>query len=99
MPAADVDSVFRLLDRAIWIITAQDGTRRGGLAATWVMQSSIDPAQPLIVAGIAPNHFTAELIEASGAFAAHLLVEDQCDLAFAFAIGSGRDREKLIGLT
>lgn len=98
MPGAAIDSVFRLLNRAVWIVTAGDGARRGGLTATWVMQASIDPAQPTLVVGIAPNHFTAELITSSNAFAAHLLRDDQIDLAWRFALGSGRDRDKLAEL-
>lgn len=97
MPAnlAEIDSLLRRIDREVWIITAADGTRRGGLTATWVSQASIDRERPVLLAGIAPNHFTAELITASGAFAAHLLTKEQSELAWNFANGSGRDRDKL----
>ncbi len=64
--------------------------------ATWVSQGSIDPQRPVMVAGIAPNHFTAELIDASQCFALHLLNFDQTTMALDFAIGSGRTRDKLI---
>lgn len=93
------DSVLRLLDREVWVITAAVGDRRGGLAATWVSPASIDRERPLLLAGIAPGHFTAELIDASGAFVAHLLRSDQGALAWNFACGSGRDRDKLAGLS
>ncbi len=94
-----IEAAFHLIDREVWIITARspDG-RSGGLVATWVMQSSIDAARPRLVAGIAANHFTAELIEASGGFAAHLISSAQMPLAWRFALGSGRDVEKLAGL-
>lgn len=93
-----IESVFRLLDRAVWIVTARHGQRGGGLAATWVMQASIDPERPVVVAAIAPNHFTAELIDGSRAFAAHLIRPDQIDLVWRFALSSGRDHDKLAGL-
>lgn len=93
------DSVLRLLDREVWVITAAVGDRRGGLAATWVSPASIDRERPLLLAGIAPGHFTAELIDASGTFAAHLLRPDQIAVAWNFASGSGRDRDKLAGLS
>ena len=64
MNNAQVESIFRLVNREIWIVTAADGERRGGLAATWVSQASIDRDKPVVVIGIAPNHFTAELIDA-----------------------------------
>jgi flavin reductase (DIM6/NTAB) family NADH-FMN oxidoreductase RutF len=90
-----IDAALRLVDRELWIITAADGSRRGGLLATWVSAASIDPQRPILLAGIGPNHFTAELVQASRAFAAHLLRPDQIELAWNFAHGSGRERDKL----
>ena len=100
-PAAtltDIDSALRILDRELWVVTAVDETRRGGLLATWVSPASIDRQRPMLLAALAPNHFTAELVLASKAFAAHLLRPNQIDVAWNFANGSGRDRDKLAGL-
>jgi flavin reductase (DIM6/NTAB) family NADH-FMN oxidoreductase RutF len=93
-----IDSALRLLDREIWIITAADGPRRGGLLATWVSPASIDPERPVILAALGANHFTADLILSSKAFATHLLRPDQIELAWNFANGSGRTRDKLAGV-
>ncbi len=105
MPANldQIDAVLRLIDREIWVVTSAEGNdanakRRGGLTATWVQAASIDRQRPVLLAAIAPNHFTAELILASGGFAAHLLRSDQAGLAWNFADGSSRDRDKLAGL-
>jgi flavin reductase (DIM6/NTAB) family NADH-FMN oxidoreductase RutF len=95
---AQIDAVLRLIDREIWILTAADESRRGGLTATWVWSASIDRDHPVLLAGIAPNHFTAELVQNSGAFAAHLLRQDQIELAWNFARDSGCSRDKLVGL-
>ena len=97
MPAspAEIDALLRLVDREVWIITAAAGGKRGGLTAIWVAQASIDRERPVILAGLAPNHFTANLVEESGAFVAHLLAESQADLAWNFARDSGQDRDKL----
>src|SRR5436190_7969901 len=95
---AEIDVALRLIDRELWIITAADGAWHGGLLATWVSTASIDRERPVLLAGIAPNHFTAELVQASRAFAAHLLRPDQIDLAWNFANGSGKNRDKLAGL-
>ncbi len=92
--SADVESVFRLVDREIWIVTAATGAARGGLTATWVSQASIDASRPLALIGLAPNHHTAELVDESGAFGLHLLTAAQADVAWNFANGSGRDRDK-----
>lgn len=93
-----IDSVLRLIDREVWIVTAAASGKRGGLTATWVSAVSIDRQRPVLLAGIAPNHFTAELIEQSHAFVAHLLRADQAALAYDFAKDSGRQRDKLAGL-
>jgi len=93
-----IEQVFGNIDREIWIVTAATASRRGGLVATWVSQASIDREHPVVLAGIAPNHFTAELIDASGAFGLHLITKDQVHHAWNFGIGSGRDRDKLAGI-
>ncbi len=100
MPTAHerIDAVFRLVDREIWIVTAATAERRSGLTATWVSQASIDAARPLALIGLAPNHYTAEIVDASGAFALHLLTSEHTDTAWEFANGSGRDRDKFAGL-
>lgn len=95
---SQIDAALRLVDRELWIITTAHENHRGGLLATWVSAASIDPERPILLAGIGPNHFTAELVQGSRAFAAHLLRPDQIELAWNFAKGSGRDRDKLAGL-
>jgi flavin reductase (DIM6/NTAB) family NADH-FMN oxidoreductase RutF len=95
MPLSPVDVVLKLIDREVWIVSAAAGARRGGLCATWVSVASIDPGRPVVVVGLAPNHFTAELVQTSGVFGLHLLRSDQTAAALDFAIGSGRDRDKL----
>ena len=92
-----IDQVLSRIDRDLWIVTAAANGNRGGLVATWVSQASIDREHPVVLIGIAPNHFTAELIESSGAFALHLIGEQHIEQAWNFAIGSGRDRDKLSG--
>ena len=68
-----IDSALRLVDREIWVVTASDGERRGGLVATWVTAASIDRERPMLLAALGANHFTTELVQTSKAFAAHLL--------------------------
>jgi len=96
--AERIDAVFRLVDREIWVVTAATSDRRSGLTATWVSQASIDAARPLVLIGLAPHHYTAEIVDVSGAFALHLLTSEQSDTAWGFANGSGRDRDKFSGL-
>src|SRR6476661_3212908 len=93
-----IDAALRLFDREIWIVAAADGPRRSGLVATWVSTASIDPERPVLLAGLAPNHFTTELVQSSKAFAAHLLRPEQTELSWNFARDSGRGRDKFTDL-
>jgi flavin reductase (DIM6/NTAB) family NADH-FMN oxidoreductase RutF len=93
-----IEAAFKTLDRELWIVTAQAGGGRGGLVATWVSPASLDRKHPVLLAGIAPNHYTAALIDASGEAGLHLIGREQMDLALNFAIGSGRERDKLAGV-
>src|SRR4051812_18363617 len=86
------------LDRELWVVTARDGVRRGGLVATFVSQASIVPDLPRMLVGVARQHFTWGLIEASGAFALHLVRPDQVDWVWRFGLKTGRETDKLDGL-
>jgi flavin reductase (DIM6/NTAB) family NADH-FMN oxidoreductase RutF len=91
-------SVFARTDRELWLLTAAAGERRGGLIATFVSQASIVPDLPRVVIGIAKQHHTHGLIEASGAFALHLIGEEHLEWVWRFGLRSGRGADKLDGL-
>ena len=91
----NAEQIFRSLNRELWVVTAADSEGRGGLLATWVLQASLDSEKPVVLAGLAPNHHTPQLVRNSGSFAVHLLDVDQCDVAWNFCRDSGRDRDKL----
>lgn len=89
------ESIFRSLNREVWVVTSSTAEARGGLLATWVSQASLDPEKPVLLVGLAPNHHTTRLVQESGILAAHLLTQDQQELAWNFARDSGRTRDKL----
>ncbi len=91
-------TLFACLDRELWLVTARAGDRRGGLIATFVSEASIAPDLPRVVLGLARQHHTWELVEASGAFALHLLGEHQLDWVWRFGLKSGRSGDKFDGL-
>lgn len=102
-----VTEIFARLDRELWLVTAAAGARRGGLIATFVSQASIVPELPRVIAGIARQHYTWELIEASGRFILHLLGEEHLDWVWRFGLsssghgvppGAGREGDKFTGL-
>lgn len=92
------ETIFKSYDKTAWIVTAKYVNQASGLLATFVQQASLVPDRPLVLAGIASTHFTAELIDASNAFALHLLGKDQAAFALRFALASGRDTDKLAGV-
>jgi flavin reductase (DIM6/NTAB) family NADH-FMN oxidoreductase RutF len=79
-------------------VTSAENGRLGGLIASWVSAASIDPERPVMLIGLAPTHFTAELVGSSGRFALHLLHERQIELVWRFALASGRNTNKFDGL-
>jgi flavin reductase (DIM6/NTAB) family NADH-FMN oxidoreductase RutF len=93
-----ISSVFAQLDRELWVITAAAGDRRGGLIATSLAQASIAPELPRIRISLAHRHHTCELVQESGAFAAHLITEDQLDFVWRFGLRHGHGIDKLAGL-
>lgn len=92
------ESIFRLTESELWVVTAHDAARGGGLIATWVSPASIDPQTPTVSTAIAANHYTRELIDTAKSFALHLLRPRQIDLVWRFALASGRETDKLAGL-
>ena len=94
----EINAVLAQLDRELWVVTASDGDQRGGLIATFVSQASIVPEMPRVLVGIAKQHHTRRLIEASSAFALHLLDETKLEWVWRFGLQSGHAMEKLAGL-
>jgi len=91
-------TIFDRIEREVWIVTAEHAGRRSGLAATFVSPASIVPEMPRLIAGFAKTHETWKLIEASGAFAAHLVDESQLELMWRFGLQTSRDADKFAGL-
>jgi flavin reductase (DIM6/NTAB) family NADH-FMN oxidoreductase RutF len=87
------------LDREVWLVTAQTGSVRGGLIATFVSQASIVAEMPRMLLGLSHQHHTWEVVEASGAFALHMLGEDNLDWVWRFGLQSGRSCDKFADLT
>ena len=94
-----MSTVFAQTDRELWLLTARDGEKVGGLITTCVAQASIVPELPRVLVGIARHHRTWELMTAAGAFALHLLAEAQLDWVWRFGLWSGRDLDKFFGLS
>ena len=99
MDIAHISRVYAQLDPPLWLVTAADGERRGGFIATTVAQASIVSEMPRQLITVNKRHHTYGIIEASGAFAMHLIDETQLDLVWRFGLQSGRDVDKFAGLS
>jgi flavin reductase (DIM6/NTAB) family NADH-FMN oxidoreductase RutF len=95
---SDTTDLFARTDRELWLVTAQAGSRRGGLVATFVSHASLVPELPRVLVAVAVQHYTWEMIESSGAFGLHLIGEDHLDWVWRFGLQSGRETDKLAGL-
>lgn len=93
-----VAEILNRVDRELWLVTAADGARRGGLIATFACHASLVESLPRMLVALAKHHHTWELIEASGAFGLHLIGCEHLDLVWRFGLESGRDTDKFAGL-
>jgi flavin reductase (DIM6/NTAB) family NADH-FMN oxidoreductase RutF len=98
MDITGASTLMAWLDRELWLVTAQAGGRRAGLIATFVNPASIVPDMPRMLVGLARQHQTWEVIEAGGAFALHLLAEQNLEWVWRFGLNSSRDVNKFVGL-
>ncbi len=90
----EINQLIKSLDREVWVVTAAQGDRKGGLLATFVSPISIVPSLPRLAVALSKQHHTWELVQATGAFAVHPLTIDQVDLAWHFGTQSGHDVDK-----
>ncbi len=98
MSRSDAESVFRLLNPEVWIVTSQSGEQRGGLVVTNLMPASIVQDLPRVIMGISRQHASWQLIHASRQFVGHLIPSERVDLVELFGLHSSREREKFASL-
>ena len=77
------------------VVTAAAGGRRSGQVAVSVHGASIVPQRPRLSVGLWKTNLTHDLVLASGAFAVHLLRDDQLDLVEHLGLQSGHELDKL----
>jgi flavin reductase (DIM6/NTAB) family NADH-FMN oxidoreductase RutF len=98
MHFADASAIFGQIDSALWLVTAGAGSKRGGLVASFVSNASLVPELPRVLVGLAKQHHTWGLTEASNAFGLHQLDEQNASWVWRFGLRSGRELDKLSGL-
>jgi flavin reductase (DIM6/NTAB) family NADH-FMN oxidoreductase RutF len=92
------DWVLDELWAPIVALTAQHGSRTGGLIASSAVAASLLPEAPRVVVQLGKANATHDIALGAGAFALHLLPEDALDLYHRLGMESG-DGDKLAGLS
>lgn len=80
-------------------VTSAAGGARNGMIADSAVRASLAPHHPRLALFIHKFNHSHGLIERGGAFAIHLLRDDQWELIHRLGFASGRDRDKLAGLS
>ncbi|MGZ8391586.1 MAG: flavin reductase family protein [Gemmatimonadales bacterium] len=93
----EVAALFRRLTQGVYVVGVSDGEERDAFTAAWVMQVSFDP--PLLALSINPEHASYPLLHAGRGFTVNVLKQGQLDLARRFGTRSGRDEDKLAGIS
>ncbi len=94
---ADLADLFRRLTAGVYVVGVADGERRNAFTAAWLMQVSFDPL--LLALSVNPGSASFPLLVAGGGFAVSVLSRDQLDLARHFGSRSGRETDKLAGVS
>jgi flavin reductase (DIM6/NTAB) family NADH-FMN oxidoreductase RutF len=76
------------------VVTAAEGQQRSGQIAVSAHGASIVPERPRLSVALWKGNLTRDLTERSGAFAVHLLRDDQDELVYHFGLQSGAILDK-----
>jgi flavin reductase (DIM6/NTAB) family NADH-FMN oxidoreductase RutF len=94
---SDTSALFHKLTLGVYVVGVAHGEERDAFTAAWVMQTSFDPL--LLTLSINPDNASYELLHAGGSFTVNVLKQDQLELARQFGLRSGRDEDKLEGIS
>ena len=92
-----LEIVSKAISQGVYIITVRAKEKINGMTAAWVSQVSFEPL--LIMASIAPERFSYDLIKESGYFAVNTIDEDLENFAATFGFRSGRNSDKFHGVS
>lgn len=91
--------LLRLLASPVVAVTSASGGRLNGMILDSAIRASISPQAPRIAVYVHKWHLSHQYIWETGVYGLHLLRRDQFELIHALGFVSGRDRDKLAGLT
>jgi flavin reductase (DIM6/NTAB) family NADH-FMN oxidoreductase RutF len=93
----EISELFHRLTAGVYVVGVAEGVKCDAFTAAWVMQVSFDPL--LLALSVNPGNASYPLLHAGGGFTVSVLKEGQLELARRFGTRSGRDEDKLAGLS
>jgi flavin reductase (DIM6/NTAB) family NADH-FMN oxidoreductase RutF len=93
----EIAALFRQLTAGVYVVGAAHNERRDAFTAAGVMQVSYSPL--LLAVSINPEHATYPLVKDSRAFTVNVLKQGQLETARWFGSRSGREHDKLAGVS
>jgi flavin reductase (DIM6/NTAB) family NADH-FMN oxidoreductase RutF len=84
------------MQSGVYVVTADDGEKRGGCTAVWVTRASFEPA--MIAVFIAPKRYTHDVIKRAGHFCLNIIGEHHKELARTFGFKSSAEVDKFAGV-
>ena len=93
----EIAALFRQLTAGVYVVGAAHNEQRDAFTAAWVMQVSYSPL--LLAVSINPEHATHPLVKDARAFTVNVLKRGQLETARWFGTSSGREHDKLAGVS
>jgi len=85
----NLEGLFKQISHGVYVIAVSDGQKQNAFTAAWVMQVSFNP--PLLAISINPEHYSYQLLQASGVCTVNVLGQEQYAIAEHFG-RSGVDK-------
>lgn len=99
MDAPDSYRILQNLTSPIVAITTRVGDKLNGMVLNSAIRASLVPGAQRVSHYVFKGHLTHEMLVASGRYVLHLTSRDQWDEIWALGFTSGRDTDKLDGLS
>jgi flavin reductase (DIM6/NTAB) family NADH-FMN oxidoreductase RutF len=94
---SDIAGLFHRISTGVYVIGVTHGGRSNAFTAAWLIQVSFEPL--LLALSVNPGNASYPLLRESRGFAVSVLGRNQLDVARHFGTRSGRDGDKLGGVS
>lgn len=96
MNESSFTEIFDLMDTAVFIVTADDGERKGGCTVVWVSRASFEPSYVAVF--VAPKRHTRDIIAKAKHFCLNIIGEHHLEMAKDFGLKSSYETDKFANI-